>query len=224
MEKRNIQIQSKLEEKLAHLLTCNLLPEKSYLAGGTAVYFYLRHRISVDLDFFTPTAFNSDVFVHKMKESFAVLHVELMEKNTLILYISEEKIKFSLFLFPYDNLVENKTVTIRDGTLCPLASLEDIEAMKAVAITQRGSVKDFVDFYFMVKKTRHPFADILKGVTKKYGLDQAYEYQLKTSFVYFADAEKEVDQIIMIDKNNQEKRLADKEWEKIKKFFQGYIK
>lgn len=106
----------------------------------------------------------------------------------------------------------------------PFAALEDIEAMKAVAITQRGSIKDFVDFYFMLKKTRHSFADILKGVIKKYGLDQAYEYQLKTSFVYFADAEKEVDQIIMIDKNNQEKRLADKEWEKIKQFFQGYIK
>ncbi len=222
--KRNVQIQNKLEEKLAHFLTCNLLPEKSYLAGGTAVYFYLKHRISVDLDFFTPSAFNSDFFVHKMKECFAVVHVELMEKNTLILYISEEKIKFSLFLFPYDNLVENNTITIQNGTLCPLASLEDIEAMKAVAITQRGSIKDFVDFYFIVKKTRHPFADILKEVIKKYGLDQAYEYQLKTSFVYFADAEKEVDQIIMIGENNQEEKLTEKEWEKIKKFFQEYIK
>lgn len=222
MVKRNIQVI--LEEKLAHLLAYNLLPDKSYLAGGTAVYFYLKHRISVDLDFFTPTAFNSDLLVHKMKECFAVVHVELMEKNTLILYISEEKIKFSLFLFPYDNLVENKTITIQDRTLCPLASLEDIEAMKAVAITQRGSVKDFVDFYFMVKKTRHPFADILKGVIKKYDLDQAYEYQLKTSFVYFADAEKEVDQIIMIGENNQKKKLTENEWEKIKKFFQEYIK
>lgn len=224
MEKRNIQIQNKLEEKLAHLLTCDILPEKSYLAGDTAVYFYLKHRISVDLDFFTPTAFNSELFVYKMKECFAILHVELMEKNTLILYISEEKIKFSLFLFPYDNLVENKTVTIQDGTSCPLVSLEDLEAMKAVALTQRGSVKDFVDFYFMEKKTHHSFANILKGVIKKYSLDQTFEYQLKTSFVYFADAEKEVDQIIMIDKNNQEKRLTDKEWEKIKKNFQEYIK
>ncbi len=221
MVKRNPQVI--VEEKLAHLLSGNLLPEKSYLAGGTAVYFHLKHRISVDLDFFTPTAFNSDLLVHKMKEYFSSVHVELMEKNTVILFISEEKIKFSLFLFPYENLVENKAVSIQDGVLCPLASLEDIEAMKAVAITQRGSVKDFVDLYFLVKKTGHSFADILKGVLKKYELDQTYEYQVKTSFVYFEDAEKEVDQVIMIGKDNRKEKLTQKEWEKIKKFFQGYI-
>ncbi|UCH92557.1 MAG: nucleotidyl transferase AbiEii/AbiGii toxin family protein [Candidatus Aminicenantes bacterium] len=56
-----------LETKLAQLLKCNLLPEKSYLAGGTAVYLYLKYRVSVDLDFFTPTAFNSDLLIHKIK-------------------------------------------------------------------------------------------------------------------------------------------------------------
>ena len=57
-----------LEKKLAHLIRYNLLPEKSYLAGGTAVYLYLNHRVSIDLDFFTPTAFNPDLIVHKMKK------------------------------------------------------------------------------------------------------------------------------------------------------------
>jgi hypothetical protein len=51
--KRNIL--NILGKKLTRLLRYNLLPEKSYLAGGTAVYFYLKHRVSVDLDFFTPT-------------------------------------------------------------------------------------------------------------------------------------------------------------------------
>ncbi len=222
MLKRNIM--DLPEENLTHLLRCNLLPEKTYLAGGTAVYFYLNHRVSVDLDFFTPTAFNSDLFIHRIKECFADVHVELMEKNTLILYISKEKVKFSLFLFPYGNLAENQTVTLQNGTICPIASLEDIEAMKAVAISQRGSVKDFIDFYFIVKKNHHPFTDISKGVIKKYGLDRAYEYQLKTSFVYFTDAEKEVDHIVMIGKDNREEKLTKKEWEKIKKFFLGYIK
>jgi len=213
-----------LEKKLAHLLRFNLLPEKSYLAGGTAVYLYLNHRVSVDLDFFTPTAFNSDLLIHKIKERFDHVHVELMEKNTVILYISEEKVQFSLFLFPYDNLVENQTVTLQDSTICPLASLEDIEAMKAVAISQRGSVKDFVDLYFIVKKTGHHFDDIFKGVIKKYNLDNTYEYQIKTSFVYFEDAEKEIDNIIMIGKNKEKKKLTEREWEKIKKFFKEFIK
>jgi predicted nucleotidyltransferase component of viral defense system len=222
MMKRNIL--DLLEKKLAHLIKYDLLPEKSYLAGGTAVYLYLKHRVSVDLDFFTPTAFNSDLLIHKIKECFNHVHVELMEKNTVILYISEEKVQFSLFLFPYANLVENQTITLQDSTICPLASLEDIEAMKAVAISQRGSIKDFVDLYFIVKKTGHHFDDIFKGVIKKYNLDNTYEYQIKTSFVYFEDAEKEIDNIIMIDKDKEKKKLTEKEWEKIKKFFQEFIK
>jgi hypothetical protein len=152
------------------------------------------------------------------------VHVELMENNTVILYISEEKVQFSLFLFPYVNLVENQNVTLQDSTICTLASLEDIEAMKAVAISQRGSVKDFIDLYFIVKKTGHHFDDIFKGVIKKYNLDNTYEYQIKTSFVYFEDAEKEIDNIIMIGKNKEKKKLTKNEWEKIKKFFQEYIK
>lgn len=213
-----------LEKQLAHLLKCRLLPEKSYLAGGTAVYFYLNHRVSIDLDFFTPTPFNSELLLHKIKECFDHVHVELMEKNTVILYISKEKVKFSLFLFPYENLKENQPVTLTDGTICPLASLEDIEAMKAVAISQRGSVKDFVDMYFLLAKTGHHFKDILATVIKKYGLDNTYEYQLKTSFVYFEDAENEVDNMMMINADKKIEKLEKKEWQKIKTFFQGFIR
>ena len=213
-----------LEKKLAHLLKCRLLPEKTYLAGGTAVYFYLNHRVSIDLDFFTPTPFNSELLVHKIKECFDEVHVELMEEKTVILYLSKEKVKFSLFLFPYENLEENQPVTLTEGTICPLASLEDIEAMKAVAISQRGSVKDFVDMFFLLAETGHHFEHILGTVIKKYGLDNTYEYQLKTSFVYFEDAENEVDNIIMIGADNKKEKLEKKEWRKIKTFFQGFIR
>lgn len=213
-----------LEKQLAHLLKCRLLPEKTYLAGGTAVYFYLNHRVSIDLDFFTPTPFNSELLVHKIKECFDEVHVELMEEKTVILYLSKEKVKFSLFLFPYENLEENQPVALSDGTICPLASLEDIEAMKAVAISQRGSVKDFVDMFFLLAKTGHYFEHILGTVIKKYGLDNTYEYQLKTSFVYFEDAENEVDNIIMVGVDKKKEKLEKKEWRKIKKFFQGFVK
>jgi predicted nucleotidyltransferase component of viral defense system len=220
----NGSILNVLEKQLAHLLKCRLLPELTYLAGGTAVYFYLKHRVSIDLDFFTPTPFNAQQLIHKIKECFDDVLVELMEEKTVILYISKEKIKFSLFLLPYENLKENQTVTLADGTICPLASLDDIEAMKAIAISQRGSVKDFVDMYYLLAKTGHHFENILGIVIKKYGLDNTYEYQLKTSFVYFDDAENEVDNIIMINPNKKKEKLEKKEWQKIKKFFQGFIK
>jgi predicted nucleotidyltransferase component of viral defense system len=213
-----------LEKQLGQLLNHDLLPAKTYLAGGTAVYLYFKHRASVDLDFFTSTPFNTDVLVHRIKECFDDVVVEIMEKDTVILYISKDKLKFSLYLLPYKNLTENQTITLQDGTICPLASLEDIEAMKAVAISQRGSVKDFVDLYHLVKKTGHCFNDILKLVIDKYELDLSYEYHLKTSFIYFQDAEKEVNNILMVDEKGQFGKLVGKEWQTIKTFFTEFVK
>lgn len=213
-----------LEKQLGQLLKCEVLPPGSYLAGGTAVYFYLKHRISVDLDFFTPKNFNLDIFIHKVKKCFDDVYVELMEKNTAILYISKEKIKFSLFFFPYELLFETQSHVLQNNIICPLASLEDIEAMKAVAVNQRGSAKDFIDLYFILNKTGHCFDDILKLVMKKYDLEKEYEYQLKTSFIYFDDAEKEVDNIFMVKENGKNEKIKEKEWEEIKFFFKGFLK
>ena len=41
--------------------------KKSYLAGGTALALHLGHRISVDLDFFTPVEFDEQVLTQNLK-------------------------------------------------------------------------------------------------------------------------------------------------------------
>jgi predicted nucleotidyltransferase component of viral defense system len=209
-----------IEKQLAQLLRCSILPGNSYLAGGTAVYFYLKHRVSVDLDFFTPAHFNSENFVFQVRQCFEnFVTVELMEKDTIILYISNEKIKFSLFHLPYKLLSKVQSFNIEHGVSCPLASFDDIEAMKAIAISQRGSAKDFIDLYCLLGKTGHVFNDLLKMVIKKYEVKENYEYQLKTSFTYFDDAEKEIDNILIINENNRVEKIKKPEWEKIKHFF-----
>jgi len=57
----------------------------------------------------------------------------------------------------------------------------------------------------------------------KYDLDEGYDYQLKTSFVYFDDAEKEMDQIIML-KNDDPKKLTPNEWKTMKAFYLDFVK
>jgi predicted nucleotidyltransferase component of viral defense system len=213
-----------LVKQLARILRCGVLPEGSYLAGGTAVYFYLRHRVSVDLDFFTRNEFSAEIFLYRMKECFDEVAVEIMGKDTIILYLGPEKLKFSLFYLPYGLLSRVHKMSINEGITCPLASLNDITAMKAVAINQRGSIKDFVDLFFILDKTGMDFNDVAGLVTRKYNLDQDYDYQLKTSFVYFDDAEKEMEQIIMLEDNQEQKKLSRKEWEDIKSFYLDYVK
>lgn len=216
-------IRELLEQQLIRTLKCRILPEGTYLAGGTAVYFYLRHRISVDLDFFTRTEFNSEIFLHTIRECFDEVAVELLGKDTVIFYIGPEKLKFSVFRFPYRLLSQAYEMPIQEGVVCPLASLNDISAMKAVAINQRGSVKDFIDLFFILRKSKLDFNRLEKLVTQKYDLNQGYDYQLKTSFVYFDDAEREIDQIIML-KDGQPQNLTSDEWKTIKAFYQDFIK
>jgi predicted nucleotidyltransferase component of viral defense system len=214
----------KVEKQLFRILESIILPDGCYLAGGTAVYFYLKHRVSIDLDFFSPKIFNPEIFIHNIKQHFDEVEVELMEKNTIILYLSKDKIKFSLFFFPFPLLQKTHFHVIKNKLECPLASFEDIEAMKAVAICQRGSAKDFIDLYFLLKKTTHSFDDILDFVIKKYDVNSDYEYQLKTSFVYFDDAEAEIGEIIMVTASNNYNKIKEEEWNKIKSFFVDYIK
>ncbi len=212
-----------LNNQLIQINKCKILPEGSYLAGGTALSLFLNHRISIDLDFFTPKKFNSQQFIYAMKTCFEDIEVELIEENTVILFVSNN-IKFSLFFYPYHLLSQVDFIEINENIRCPMASFNDIEAMKALAITQRGFAKDFVDLFFLLKNTNHLFKDILTFVRKKYGVESRYEYHLKTSFIYFDDAEREKDNIMLIKKSGQIEKISDKEWKDIKHFFCEFIK
>jgi len=78
--------------------------------------------------------------------------------------------------------------------------------------------------FFLLKKSNHNFKDILKFVIKKYDVENRYEYHLKTSFVYFDDAEKEKDNIMLIKNRGKIHKITNKEWKDIKQFFYEFIK
>jgi predicted nucleotidyltransferase component of viral defense system len=99
------------------------------------------------------------------------------------------------------------------------AILDDIEAMKTLALVQRGSAKDFVDLFYLLKKTGHSFTDLSLIVQRKYDLDDKYNYHLKTAMVYFDDAEPEVGAIMIVDESGDIRSITEKEWKGIKGFF-----
>ena len=108
------------------------------LAGGTALALYLGHRMSVDLDLFTPLPFNAVVLKDFLENKYG-FRTDFMEKNTL--KGSIEGVKIDCITHGY-GLLEKPC--LEEGIR--LYSMKDIIAMKLSAIADNGSrLKDFID-------------------------------------------------------------------------------
>lgn len=215
-------LRESLNMTAARIIRAGVLPARTYLAGGTAVFYYLNHRLSYDLDFFTSERFRSESILHQLRQTFRSVQLELMESDTVLAYVGAAKVKFSLFHFPYSVLAPSVPHPFQDGVVCPLASIADLIAMKCIAIAQRGSAKDFVDLFFLLGEERLGFAEVLALIREKYAVQDSYAYQLKTSLVYFEDAEKEIEDIDLISDSGVEK-MSRPFWDRVKTFFQEYI-
>jgi len=217
------EMKSNLRDLLVDIIKADVLPQDYYLAGGTAVFLYFNHRLSIDFDFFTLKTFKSEIFLSHIKRNFKDLEVEILEKDTIILFLTKDKIKFSLFYYPYSMLDSLQYLEIDKNIKCSLASYYDIIAMKTIAIVQRGSAKDFIDLFYLLKKSKMQFHEVLGLVKNKYGVKDRYEYQIKTSFTYFDDAEGELSDIYLINEENNPEQINERTWHNIKRYFIEYV-
>ncbi|MEA1963869.1 MAG: nucleotidyl transferase AbiEii/AbiGii toxin family protein [Candidatus Aerophobetes bacterium] len=152
-----------------------------YLAGGTALALELGHRVSLDFDFYTEEELDPETLLQNFQKHFKNVQLIRRAENTLILSI--DNVEVSLFSYPYpliSPLIKTPEVN--------LASMEDICAMKIVAIIQRGTKRDFIDIYFLLKE--FGLERIFTLAQKKYrGLFN--KYLALQALTYFVDADKE---------------------------------
>ena len=155
-----------------------------YLAGGTAIALILGHRESVDLDWFLerPLGDPND-WADKIRNSGVGFIVRSVTKGTL--YLRANGVRVSLLEYRYPMLrpnVEWKAAS------CSMASLDDLACMKLSAVAQRGSKKDFIDIYALMKKHKS-LEQMLKLYQKKFpGHDIA---PILYGLSYFDDADNE---------------------------------
>ena len=83
-----------------------------------------------------------------------------------------------------------------------LCDMEDIAAMKLVAITDRGTKKDYVDLYFLSRQ--YSFEKMFEFYDKKYHLIDSNRIIILKSMGYFIDAD-ESEMPIMINKVDYER-------------------
>jgi len=160
-----------------------------YLAGGTALaLFYFQHRLSIDLDFFTPKFSSAEVrrtmeYLEKVLKVKSGLMGQTLKKDTAkimvynIYFAKNDSLKID-FVEDFNKLIKRPKVV--DGI--NVLSLEDIyirkiyalvgyvrtvdEVGRAKLIGGRSEAKDFYDIYFL----SHTFMPLSKFVNRYCGI------------------------------------------------------
>jgi hypothetical protein len=163
---------------LKQLQSLSILSEMR-LVGGTSLALQIGHRKSIDIDLFGILSADYENLVDELKTLGEVVSLK-NSKNIHSLLINE--IKVDIVNYEYKWLT-NKITTDN----IHLASIEDIAAMKLNAIIGRGSKKDFIDLFFILKD--YSLATLIDFYTKKY--NDGSTFLVLKSLTYFEDADME---------------------------------
>ncbi|MBK7909406.1 nucleotidyl transferase AbiEii/AbiGii toxin family protein [Candidatus Pollutiaquabacter sp.] len=154
-----------------------------YLAGETALALHYGHRISADLDCFTPRVFESSEILDELNQYHAI-GVWALSRNSLTLSLDVVKVDFIRHDYP---LIKPAAVV----DVVRIASPEDIGAMKLNSIANRGAKKDFFDLHELL---RYFSLSALLGFYKEKYSQSEWAIALK-SLTYFDDADLEPDPV-----------------------------
>jgi len=168
-----------------------------YLSGGTALSLQINHRQSIDLDFFSQRSFDPQAVQRELETLGKLTDLEL-DKNTLNAFLKGVQIQF--LGYPYPLL---KPTYNWEGI--NISSVLDIACTKLQTVSQRGSKKDFVDLYFILKK--YSLKELFQKIDQKYSGTNSNKVHLLKSLTYFVDA----------DLQPMPKMRQKTDWEKIKK-------
>lgn len=171
-----------------------------YLAGGTAAALQIGHRKSIDFGLFTERPWSFD----RVRPALAAagdLVVDRAEPGTLVGTVGGVRTSLFHYVAP---LLEEPLATPFG---IPLASLLDIGCMKLIAVSQRGSRKDFIDLYYLGEQGIS-VAEIAAALGRKFPGTSYNPVHVARSLAYFEDAEAEPEPIM----------LASYSWQRVRRY------
>ena len=177
-----------------------------YLSGGTALAeFYLQHRLSEDLDFFSEKEFDpffiSSVF-KKMQDKAGIKKVnyeQSFNRNLFFLELENDTIKTEFTYFPFTRIDSKK----KFGDLY-IDSLIDIAVNKIFTIYQKPRSRDFIDLYFILMHEKSWKIDELVEKAQVKFDTYINPIQLSSQFVKAP---------VLKDYPNMIKKIDDKDWQ-----------
>jgi predicted nucleotidyltransferase component of viral defense system len=142
-----------------------------YFTGGTALSeYYLKHRESEDLDFFTKSDFDPQVILEAVnawsnKYGFTIKSNFVDPTHIYLLKFKDnDQLRVDFAKYPYSNLKEPENY---DGIR--VDSFFDISVNKFLTVNQRTEVKDFVDLYYVLEEFN--FWQLRDGVLAKFNIE-----------------------------------------------------
>lgn len=188
------------------ILSSNSFLKDFYLAGGTGCALQLGHRLSNDFDFFSDVHFSASEVIKNIKRKGDFI-TDYSDTGTVTGRFFGTKISF----FYYDYPLLKKCLSYHGINL---ASLEDIGCMKIDAVSSRGKKRDFIDLFFILKKRDMKLEDIIDHFKIKYQKAGYNLLHVLKSLVYFDDADKDPELMM----------IKDVKWQAAKNFFVEQVK
>lgn len=164
-------ILSARQKLLLKLFSSNLdIRQNYYLSGGTALAeYYLCHRFSEDLDFFTEVEIDPisiQTFIKSISGKADIKMVDFQQsfnRNLVYLHFDNEVIKTEFTYYPFEQLEKPKEI---DGL--KVDSLLDIAVNKTFTIYQKPRSRDFIDLYLIIQEKKWSFDDLKKKARAKF--------------------------------------------------------
>lgn len=160
------------QEKVLDLVSEeDYLTRRFYFTGGTPLSaFYLCHRISDDLDFFSEQEIHLpsiEKFIGKLKQKLKLVKIDyrkFLGLHSFYLFFSQNnflKIDFNYYPFPrVEKGIKYKDIAVD--------SLYDIAVNKVHTISMKARARDFIDIYFIVKEKKWSFDNLLRQAKIKF--------------------------------------------------------
>lgn len=199
------EIISKKTKANLEILIKEAMLKNFYLAGGTGAALQLKHRVSLDLDFFTNKDIDTKTLIQKIKTQ-GKYSIERETENTLIGIFNGTRVSFLKYDYPLlFDLKQIRGIKIAD--------LRDIGCMKIDAVSSRGMKRDFVDLFFICREAIS-LKNLLSLFKKKYNSVNYNMLHILKSLAYFEDAEN----------NPMPKMIVPTSWQEVKSFLKEEIK
>lgn len=166
-------LNKKQESILAGVRSDRILRESFYFTGGSALaHYYLGHRYSEDLDFFSEEKLDQEYLLWRVKNWSQNWHFKFRARFVEVVYsfflkfADGVKVKVDFGYYPYPRLEKG-----RNDKGLSIDSLRDLAVNKLTILSQRTNVKDFVDLYFLLKEKKFTIWDLIYGKETKFKME-----------------------------------------------------